>query len=183
MTSLRVVALIGGAWLLAAWMSSAAGPVPSAPAPDRLIGVGLGPAQTVTPAPAPLDFEREVARLASRLKNAPRPRQPARNPFTLTTRTRVTSPPPLAVAATPRPAPAVGDSPVEGPPAVSLAGIGAERASDGLLHTAILSADGRVFLARIGDEVMGRFQVRVVTDDAVELFDLRDGTLLRLTLP
>ena len=30
---------------------------------------------------------------------------------------------------------------------------------------------------------MGRFEVRAVTDDAVELFDLRDGTPLRLTLP
>ncbi len=183
MTSLRVAALIVGAWLLGAWMSSAAGTVPSAPVTDRLIGVGLGPAQTVTPAPARRDFEREVALLASRLKNAPRPRHPARNPFTLTARTRVTSPPPVAVAATPRPAPAVGDSPAEGAPAVSLAGIGADRTSDGLMRTAILSADGRVFLAHIGDEVMGRFQVRVVTDDAVELFDLIDGTPLRLVLP
>ena len=37
--------------------------------------------------------------------------------------------------------------------------------------------------ARVGDEVMGRFQVRGVTDAAVELLDLRDGTPLRLTLP
>ena len=51
-------------------------------------------------------------------------------------------------------------------------GIGIERTSDGRRRTAILSADGRVFLARVGDEVMGRFQVRGVTDDAVELLDL-----------
>ena len=183
MTNLRVAALIGGVWLLAAWMSSAAGTVPSAPVTDRLIGIGPRPAQTVTPVPARLDFEREVARLAARLENAPRPRHPARNPFTLTARTRATSPLPLAMAVTPRPAPAVDDSLAEGPPAVSLAGIGADRTSDGLRRTAILSADGRVFLARIGDEVMGRFEVRAVTDDAVELFDLEDGTSLRLILP
>ena len=183
MTNLRVAALIGGVAVLAAWMSSAAGMVPSAPVTDRLIGAGSGPAQTATPAPARLDFDREVARLAARIENAPRPRHPARNPFRLSAPPRRTNPPPLAVEQTPPLAPAVGDTRTDRPPAVSLAGIGAEPTSDGLRRTAILAFAGRVFLARIGDEVMGRFEVRAVTDDAVELFDLRDGTPLRLTLP
>ena len=78
--------------------------------------------------------------------------------------------------------PAVVDSVATGP-VVSLAGIGTERTSYGRRRTAILSADGRAFLVSIGDEVMGRFQVRAVTDDSVELLDLRDGTPLHLTLP
>ena len=180
MTNSRVAVLTGGVALLAAWLSSAAGTVPSAPVTDNPIGVGTAPAQTATPASAGLDFEREVARLASRLEAAPSPRYPARNPFTLTARTRATSPPPSAVAATSRPAPV--DSVAAGPPAVSLAGIGVERTSYGRRRTAILAGDGRVFLVRTGDEVMGRFQVRAVTDDAVDLLDLRDGTPLRLTL-
>ena len=183
MANLRVAALTGGAALLAAWLSSAAGTVRSVPATGSLVGVGVAPAQTVTPAPARLDVEREVERLASRLENAPRPRHPSRNPFTLRARTRTTSPPPSTAVAAPGPAPAVAAGLPAGPPAVSLAGIGAERRSYGRRRTAILSADGRVFLARIGDEVMGRFQVRAVTDDAVELLDLRDRTPLRLTLP
>ena len=182
MTNSRVAMLTGGVALLAAWLSSAAGTVPSAPVPAGPIGIGPAPAQTVTPAPARLDLERQVARLASRLENAPRPRDPARNPFTLTARTRGTSPPPPEVGTTPRPVPGVAHSAAAGPPTVSLAGIGAERTPDGRRRTAVLSFDGRVFLGRIGDEVMGRFQVRAVTDDAVELFDLRDGALLRLTL-
>ena len=181
MTNSRVVVLIGGAGLLAAWLSSAAGTVPSAPVTDRHLGGGTAPAQGATPAAGRLDLEREVARLASRLENAPRPRQPARNPFTLTPRIRPTSPPPPA--ATPRSALAVGEGAAAGPPALSLAGIGAERTSSGRRRTAILAADGRVVLARIGDEVLGRFQVRAVTDDAVELLDLHDGTVLRLVLP
>ena len=186
MTNSRVAASTGGVALLAAWLSSAAGTVPSVPsvpATDSPVVVGVAPAQTVTPASPRLDVTREVERLASRLENAPRPRDPVRNPFTLTSRTRATSPPPSAVVAVGRPAPAVVAGPAAGLPAVSLAGIGVERMSYGRRRTAILSADGRVLLARIGDEVMGRFQVRAVTDDAVELFDLRDGTVLRLTLP
>ena len=185
MTSSRVAVLTGGVAVLAvlaAWLSSAAGTVP-VPVSDSPIGVGVTPAQSLTPAPARLDLEREVARLSSRLAKAPRPRDPARNPFTLTARTRATTPPLPAVAAPPVPAPAVVDSVAADALAVSLAGIGVERTSYGRRRTAILSADGRVFLARVGDEVMGRFQVRGVTDDAVELLDLRDGTPLRLTLP
>ena len=83
----------------------------------------------------------------------------------------------------PAPALSVVDSVATEPPAVLLAGIGIERTSYGRRRTAIISADGRVFLARVGDEVIGRFQVRGVTDDAVELIDLRDDTPLRLTLP
>ena len=183
MMDLRVAALTGGVALLAAWLSSPAGTVPAVQATDTPVGLGVASAQPVTPVPARLDVEREVERLASRLENAPRPRHPARNPFTLRSRTRATSPPPSAVGAAPRPDPAVVASLAAGPPVVSLVGIGAERTSDGRRRTAILSADGRVVLARIGDEVLGRFQIRAVTDDAVELFDLRDETVLRLTLP
>lgn len=185
MTSSRVAVLTGGVAVLAvlaAWLSSAAGTVP-VPVSDSPIGVGVTPAQSLTPAPARLDLEREVARLSAWLEKAPRPREPARNPFTLTARTPATSPPPSEMAATPASALSVVDSVAPEPPAVLLAGIGIERTSDGRRRTAVLSADGRVFLARVGDEVMGRFQVRGVTDDAVELLDLRDGTPLRLTLP
>ena len=183
MTSSRVAVLTGGVAVLTAWLSSAAGTVPSVPATDSPIGVGVTPAQSLTPAPARLDLEREVARLSVRLETAPRPRDPARNPFTFTA--RATNPPPPAVAATSASVPPVVDTAAARPavPVVSLAGVGVERTSYGRRRTAILSADGRVVLARIGDEVIGRFQVRGVTDDAVELLDLRDGTTLRLTLP
>ena len=183
MTSSRVAVLTGGAAVLAAWLSSAAGTVPPVPATDGPSVVGMAPAQSLAPAPSRLDLEREVARLSARLEQAPRPRDPARNPFTLRARVRATSPLPSAVPATPALPPPVVDRVAVEPPAVSLAGIGVERTSYGVRRTAILSADGRVVLARVGDEVLGRFQVRGVTDDSVELLDLRDGAPLRLTLP
>ena len=180
MTFSRVSVLTGGAALLAAWMSSAAGTVPSVP--ESPTGVVLAPAQSVTPTPALTDFEREVARLSARIEQAPRPLYPGRNPFALSPRTRLTRRRPSTAVTTPAPIPAVVDTVATGP-VVSLAGIGTERTSYGRRRTAILSADGRAFLVSIGDEVMGRFQVRAVTDDSVELLDLRDGTPLHLTLP
>ena len=185
MTFSRVAVLTGGAALLAAWMSSAASTVPSAPVNESPTGVGLAPAQSVTPTPALTDFDREVTRLSARIEQAPRPLYPGRNPFALSPRTRVTSRRPLTAVTTPAPVPVVVDTAATAPVAsvVSLAGIGTERMSYGRRRTAILSADGRAFLVRVGDEVMGRFQVRAVTDDSVELLDLRDGTPLHLTLP
>ncbi len=183
MTNSRVALLTGGGALLAAWLSSAAGVAPSTARSDRPIGVEIAPAQAVTPASAPLDLNREVARLASRLENAPRPRQPARNPFTLSSRLQATNPSNPAPLPPPPATPAVVERVVAAPPVVSLAGIGAERTSYGRRRTAILSAEGRVVLARIGDEVLDRFQVRAITDDAVELLDLREKRPLRLQLP
>ena len=182
MTYPRVAVLTGGVALLAAWLSSAAGTVPAGPVPP---GSSVGPAQSVTPVTVRPDLEREVARLSARLEKAPRPRDPGRNPFRLTARPHSTSAVPPVTGGTSEPAaPVVGAVPVAPvAPVVSLAGIGTDRTSYGRRRTAILSADKRVFLARIGDEVMGRFQVRDVTDDTVELLDLRDGTSLRLSLP
>ncbi len=182
MTFSRVALLTVGAALLAAWMSSAASTVPSAPVSESPTGVVLAPAQSVTPTPALTDFEREVARLSARIEQAPRPLYPGRNPFALSPRARVIRLRPSTAVTTSAVTPAVVDSVATGP-VVSLAGIGTERTSYGRRRTAILSADGRAFLVSIGDEVMGRFQVRAVTDDSVELLDLRDGTPLHLTLP
>lgn len=179
MTSSRVVVLTGSAALLAAWLSSAAGTAPM----DGSTRVGEALAQSVTPTPVRLDFEREVARLSARLERAPRPRDPGRNPFTLVPRPHSTRAGPSAPVTMPEPAAAAVVRPVAPVSVMSLAGIATERTSYGRRHTAILTTDGRVFLAGIGDEVMGRFQVRAVTDDSVELLDLRDGTPLHLALP
>jgi hypothetical protein len=185
MTNTRVALLTGGMALLAAWLSSAAGTVPSVALTDHSLGLDSVPAQAVTPAPTRVDLDEEVARLATRLESAPRPRQSARNPFRLVASPRPTVTSSASVPVAP-PAPtalAVVDPVVAVSPVVSLAGIGVERTSYGRRRTAILSADGHVMLGHIGDQIMDRFQVRAITDDAVELFDLRDGTTLSLTLP
>lgn len=186
MTNTRVVLLTGTAALAGAWLSSAAGTV-SVSAPVVLNG-GSPPAQSVTPAPTQREFdlEREVARLSARLEQAPQPRYPVRNPFTLSRRQTEERAAELSTMTAPpvTEALAVANVPVEpAAPTVTLSGIGTEPTPTGVEHTAVLSVDGQVLLATTGDELLGRFQVRAVTADRAELFDLDEATTLHLTLP
>lgn len=183
MTSSRVAVLTGGTALLAAWLSSAAGTVPTNPPPDRSVAGNTMPAHALSPPLGRVDLDREVARLAARIEQAPRPRS-VRNPFTLAPRVPTSTRPPVpAVAARPLPLADTPASDAGSAATVSLAGIGADRTSLGQRRTAILSFDGRVVLARVGDEVLGRYQVRLIAVDTVELLDLRDRAPLRLRLP
>lgn len=188
MTNSRVALVAVGTALMGAWLSSAAGTGPGAvgePQPGRPV---TAPSPAAAPSPRP-DLDHEVARLTARLEAAPRPRSPSRNPFTLGRRDRSdaravqraaeTLMPPDAVMA----APAVAGWAPVATPAITLAGIGAERTPTGFLHTAILSADGRVFLSHIGDEVMGRYQVRELSAAGAVLLDHQTGETLHLTLP
>ena len=188
MTNSRVALLAVGTALMGAWLSSAASTAPGAAADLQLGRPVAVSAHEADPSPR-LDLDHEVARLTARLEAAPRPRSPSRNPFTLGRRERAES---LAESRAPEtllPGDVVVASPAVvgwGPvatPAITLAGIGAERTPTGFLHTAILSADGRVFLSHVGDEVMGRYQVRQVSATAAVLLDHQTGESLYLTLP
>jgi hypothetical protein len=188
MTNSHVALLAFGAALTGAWLSSAAGTAPQAPAVPQASAPSAAQPAAVEPQ-SRLDLESEVTRLAARLEAAPRPTSPVRNPFTLARRLRTEMSPteasgggllqseadqvPLAVVGW-----AVADT-----PHITLAGVGAERTPNGRVHTAILSADGRVFLSRVGDEVMGRYQVREVTAAAATLLDLETRETLHLALP
>jgi len=117
------------------------------------------------------------------LEHAPRPRPVVRNPFTLAPRR-------AAPSAAEREA-VVPDGWARGPasaaPAVplrvSLAGIATDETPSGPRRTAVLSLDGRVVLARVGDELPGPYQVQRIDDAAVELFDAGRQASFRLTLP
>jgi hypothetical protein len=188
MTNSRVALLAVGTALMGAWLSSAASTAPGAAPEPQLSGPIAVSAPEADPSPR-LDLDHEVARLTARLEAAPRPRSPSRNPFTLGRRERTESPVDPRASETLLPEDAVLASPDVvgwGPaatPAITLAGIGAERTPTGFLHTAILSIDGRVFLAHVGDEVMGRYQVRDVSAAAAVLLDHQTGESLQLTLP
>ena len=183
--STRIVLLVGGLAVLAAWLSSAASTVPlKGGLPARGSAPGR-PASDSSSAVVVMDLEHEVSRLAARLERAPRPRSPGRNPFTLAPRQNST--PSLERA---------GRRPVSGSvrggevarsvrsprPAISLFGMAVDDTAVGQRRTAILSVGGRVVLAAIGEEIAGRYQVRAVTADMVELHDAQLGTSLRLTL-
>ena len=120
--------------------------------------------------------------MAAFLEHAPRPRPVVRNPFTLAPRR-------AAPSAAEREAVPQGwaRSPAAAAPTassrVSLAGIATDGTPSGPRRTAVLSVDGRVVLARVGDELPGPYQVQRIDDDAVELFDPGRQASFRLTLP
>ncbi len=174
--------MTGGAAVAAAWLSSAT-TVPTGPATMPLT-IPAGIAQQSAPTPTQIDLEREVTRLTARLEQAPRPRMPARNPFTLRPRVPVVAPvAPPTVSRPQLPSQRELAGVPLGRPTVTLAGIGRERTPTGTRHTAILSVAGRVVLAHVGDDVIGRYQVRTVSTDAVELLDLQEDVSLHLSLP
>ena len=182
MTFSRIGVMVTGAGLLAAWLSSAASTTSSGWISTGMPTGGVAPVATAPSDTGLIALEQEMARLSARLDRAPRPRTPSRNPFLLGARavtpsSREESPAaPGFVAAT-------ETSTVATVPSVTLAGIAADRTPVGRRRTAILSVEGRVVLADIGDEVIGRYQVRLIDENVVELRDLQNRALLRLALP
>ncbi|MDA1093826.1 MAG: hypothetical protein O3A25_11245 [Acidobacteria bacterium] len=190
------VALLAVGTLIGAWLSSA-----SSTAPPASAGPQAGLVATVPLAAESrlrLDLDHEVSRLTARLETAPRPHSPGRNPFrsgraevapgtsaseSLMPEIIADAPPAVAGWASAGAPPEVAGWASEQAPSITLAGVGAERTPTGLRHTAILSSNGRVFLSHVGDQVMGRYQVRSVTSDAAHLLDQETGQSLRLTLP
>ncbi|MBM42771.1 MAG: hypothetical protein CL483_12690 [Acidobacteria bacterium] len=144
-------------------------------------------AQQAGPIPAQVDLAHEVTRLTARLGHAPRPRVPARNPFAFRPRNPVVAPaaPPTVSMRGPqeRRLRELADAPSGRHPSVTLAGVGSEPTATGVRYTAILSVSGRVFLANVGDDVIGRYLVRAVSNDAVELRDRQGDATVHLTLP
>ena len=180
MSGARLALWGAGAALLAAWLSSAAGTTPGVvPAPPP--AGGPAPPQTSPPPVEHIDLDREVARMTVYLERAPRPRPVVRNPFTLAPRGSA------AAASTPAPAVPAGWAQAAAaqaaPLPVSLAGIATDETPSGPRRTAILSVEGQVILAEVGDEVPGPYQVQRIDDDAVELFDPGRQVSFRLALP
>ncbi len=183
----RLAMWVAGGALLAAWLSSAAGTMPGgAPSASRAGGSVRPPApppQSSVPAVERIELDRQVARMAAYLERAPRPRPVVRNPFTLGSRRAADSSrgPGAAVVPegwAPRPAAAAQAVPLR----VSLAGIATDDTPSGPHRTAVLSVDGQVVLAEVGDEA-GGYQVQRIDDDAVELFDPGRQVSFRLALP
>ena len=185
--NLRVAVIVGGVALFAVWLLLEMGVAPDVSAARGNVSRADRPAaQSAAPSAQGADLDSEMARLSAQLRMAPRPQVLSRNPFALESSLvklsenvpaePVTSPPsPLsAVASEPAEAAVVG---------IALVGVGTELGPAERPRTAILSTEGRVVLGRVGDEISGRYQVRAVASDTVELLDWQSGEILRLTLP
>jgi hypothetical protein len=171
--------------LAAVWVSSATLP-PPAPAP-----VPAQPAKGTRAArPAVRSASRDVTsfdlneaaeRLRSRIGAAPRPRTPERNPFEF-----APAPAPRVAAVSlplAAPAPVVPVGPV--PPPFTLSGVAEHQKENGVERTAILigiNGDARIYYAKAGDRLLGRYEVTAVGADAIELRETESGQLVRLGL-
>jgi hypothetical protein len=176
MTPGRAAAYIGGAVLLAAWLSSAA-TSPQEPEP------GPQPEPTATSGTEPLafDVQAQAARLRNRLAAAPIPQQPTRNPFAFGARHLPRPREAPRVAALQEPAVASPSSFVQ--PELSLVGVAEQQSATGLVRTAMIVGEGEeLFMVTEGQEVAGRYRVSVVGADAVELKDASTGAVRRLAL-
>lgn len=175
MTPARAAAYIGGATLLAAWLSSAAteqDPLPSPTAPQ----------ETSAADPIGFDVQAQAARLRAKLASAPVPKQPSRNPFAFAGR-ELPRDREVHAAAVPEPEPLAAGAPIDAEPALALVGMAEKQGPKGPLRTAVIAGEGdEVFLVTEGQEVAGRYRATAIAADAVELQDLSTGAIRRLVL-
>jgi hypothetical protein len=173
----RAAAYIGSASLLAAWLASAAG-----------ISMRSSESAEQQPAPVPTsgtealaaDVQSQALRLRERMEAAPMPKEPLRNPFEFASREsrrqRSASSPMSATIA------ASGATAVPEPP-LTLVGVAEQQTMDGIVRTAMITADSNeLFMLVEGDVLGGRYRVKAVGADAVELTDLVTNAIRQLTL-
>jgi hypothetical protein len=175
MTAKRAAAYFGGASLLLAWLASAAGLVRQTPevqpAPPAVVTSGT---ETLA-----ADVQAQAVRLKERLASAPLPQEPSRNPFRFGERDvparRERRPAPVDPVSLPLAEPAE--------PALELIGVAEDKTAQGLVRTAIVTAlTDELFLVKEGETIGGRYRVKTIGTDAVELTDLVTGTARRLAL-
>jgi hypothetical protein len=175
MTGKRAAAYSGGVLLLLAWLASAAGLVRQRPTPEQT----AQPVETAGTTLLAADVQAQTARLKSRLASAPSPQNPVRNPFAFaekeTTSKRARSAPIEPAAPPPVLEPAE--------PAIDLVGVAEDTTPTGIVRTAIISAlSGELFLVKEGELIAGRYRVKTVGTNSVELNDQLSGSVRRLTL-
>jgi hypothetical protein len=165
----RTMALVGGG-LLATWLASAA---------SYRFGPPVTPAIPATPvAASPSQIEAEAARLRELLTPRTALAPAGRNPFRFV---------PRVEAIVPRTTPATdADTVIRVPPAppVKLVGV-AESSSPGSAgprRTAILTLEGRLFLAAEGEALEARYRVERVDAEAAELTDLMTESRITVAL-
>ena len=164
----KYYAAMSGAGVLA-WLAAA----PPSSIPGRV--TPAQPSEAVGVTAAASDIEQQASRLQARLRSEALYREPGRNLFRFAGRSRASE----TAAPAPVEAPVVPVAPIgPPPPPVKLSGV----AIDGDVRTAILSTPAGIVLARVGDEVVGRYRVSSVDENAVELITIADSAPVRLTL-
>lgn len=162
---------VGGGGAVATWLAVAPAQTPSAATPR-----GATAAIEVVKG-EDLNAQTDLLRLRS---NAPDLPPAKRNPFRFNTarsseRPEIRNGFPAALS----PAPAMPAVPV--PPPLRLAGVTESQVVGGVQRMAVLSGNGQIYLANIGDRVAGQFTVIAIEPEAVVLRD-ETGAESRLLL-
>jgi hypothetical protein len=143
---------------------------------------GAGRTNPDMAAPAPTIDARgaalatQVARLRDRLEPHVSPRL-ARDVFRFAA--RASRPAPVALVVNRAPVEKAAAPPL---PALTLIGVAEDTAAGGLIRTAIISGSGEVYIVKEGERVTPRYQVARIAPEIVELRDLSDASVRRLTL-
>jgi hypothetical protein len=162
--------VVSGATVLAGWL--AAQPPSSAPTGAPVDGA----ARAIEEDAAQTNIEQEAARLGTRVRQEIDFQRPARNPFRFTARTAG------AVSAAPAPEPREPVATVPVAPPFRLSGIAEDQIGERTERRAILSSLGDVLIVSEGDQLPGQFRVGRIDEAAVELINVADGSVTRLTL-
>jgi hypothetical protein len=175
MTATRVASWIFVAAVCGAWLASASGIARYTPTWRE---PRTSAAEQALPDLA-TEVQAQTVRLRDRLAHAPAPAPGARNPFTFAERprprARIAMPPP-----SPAPSPTVPDV---REPSLALIGLAERKADGGVTRTALLAAgENDLIMAKVGDRLLGRYEVLAVSVDAVELRDLETSLTRRLAL-
>ena len=174
MTAKRAAAYCGGGLLIVAGLSFAGGlgrQTPPVTDPSNAV-------ETSGTVSLAAEVQEQTARLKARLAQAPPASEPVRNPFMFAPRESAPRSRRAAETAVPEPLPL---PPAE--PAIELVGVAEDRTPEGVVRTAIVSSlSGDLYLVKEGDSIVGRYKVKAVGLDAVDLTDLLSGGTRRLTL-
>ena len=167
-------ALVSGAGVISMWFAAAL--------PSRMPGSvpPVQPREASGAAVAASEIEEQANRLQARLQQEALYREPGRNLFRFAPKPAVRPAPPVEAELAPLPQPEMPAAPPPLP--MKLAGVAADQTESGIVRTAILSTFAGVVLARPGDEVLDRFRVTEVHEDAVDLVTIADGTPVTLKL-
>lgn len=173
--SIRSLTIVG-AILLTAWL-----------AVDAMRVVPPSSLPSAVPSAAQVDpltrqLTQEADGLWDRLRAAPIPRHPSRNPFTFAAAVAPRRPaaPPSEAAPSVEPEPVVPA--VEPPPPFKLVGVAQNGTAENVTRTAIIAGLGRLFIVKVGEQVTARFTIAAIGPDVVELTDTNGGAPLRIVL-
>ena len=175
----RHAAFIGGACLLAAWLATAGSVRHAAEFNDAGLQP-VAPTGSIAPIdPIVLEVRAQSERLTERLRAAPAPLEPGRNPFMFAAARA--KPTPLDAGLRDLGATESSPSPPAGS-ALDLIGIAEHEQPDGVIRTAILTAPEGLLVVHEGEVVAGAFRVDQIDAAAVFLTHVETGGALKLGL-